>query len=136
MADLHDPSIKITGTVHTPGATMDGHTHESAPKLSGSDAEFRRSCNEVFYAEIHLINLVNRLKDLVISGKSGNDLQSIIAAHEREHPGFSAAIKSFITEVNLQYDESARCEEQRDLYQRLFTAEQQKTQALIEFNDI
>lgn len=135
MADLHDPRIAITGTVQTEGVTMDGHTHESAPKLSGSDAEFRRSC-EAFYAEIHLINLVNRLKDLVISGKAGNDLQSIIASHERMHPGFSAAIKSFITEVNLQYDESARCEEQRDLYQRLFTAEQQKTQALIEFNDI
>lgn len=89
-----------------------------------------------FYAEIHLINLVNRLKDALIFGKAGEDLLHIIEGHKHEHPAFSSALQGFVTYAIKLHDGGLKQDAHRELFERLYTAEQLKTQALIEHIDL
>lgn len=133
MADLHDPRIAITGTVQTEGVTMDGHTHESGAKLSGSDAQLYRSGPpDMAYTEKQLINLIVMMKDAMIGNH--NELLAIAKSSQHAHPGFSKALEAFSKEASLQIDDWLRGSERLDLIERLYRAEQMKTAALAEYS--
>lgn len=135
MADLHDPRIAVTGTIQTPGVTFDGHHHEPSPKLSGSDAHLQSSLPpEMAYNERQLITLIRMMRSAA-EGKH-HELDVIASQARYAYPDFSKALESFVTRVEQMHKDGVRIDNQRELYQRLYTAEQMKTQALMEHQDI
>ncbi|QDH45814.1 hypothetical protein PSKM_gp57 [Pantoea phage vB_PagM_PSKM] len=133
MADLHDPRIAITGTIQTEGVTMDGHTHESSPNLSGSDAQLRRPvAPDMAYTEKQLINLIGMMKDAMIGNH--NELPAIAKSSQYFYPEFAKALEAFSKEASLQIEDSLRDAERLDLIERLYRAEQMKTAALAEYS--
>lgn len=120
MADKLSPSLTTTGT-------------DADAQLAALQAA---SDNSPFYAEYHLISLVSRMRLVVMQGRTTPDLDHIIKAHERTHPAFSNALKGFVEQAISEHKAAVKIDNQRELYQRLYTAEQMKTQALIEHNDI
>lgn len=133
MADLHDPSIAISGTVQTPGATMDGHHHHQAPKLSGSDAQLCRSGPpDMTYGQAQLVKLIALMKDVMIGNH--NELPAIARSSKYLYPDFAKALEEFSKEASLQIEDSLRDAERLELIERLYRAEQMKTAALAEYS--
>lgn len=105
------------------------HTH------CHSEPSERTDCKP-FFAEIHLINLVNRLKDAMIFGKTGEELLHITEGYKHDYPHFVAAIDSFAANAKKLNESRQQSSAQRDLFERLYAAEQLKTQAMMEMLDI
>lgn len=132
MAMQHDDQgVQITGTVQTEGVTMDGHTHEPALKLSGSNAQLYRSGPpDMAYTEKQLINLINMMKYAMTSGH--NELPTIAKASKHAYPEFAKALEEFSEEARLQIEDSLKASDRLELVERLYRAEQMKTAALAE----
>lgn len=132
MSELNQ-CTQITGTISTPGAKMDGHTHEPGAKLSGSDAELHRSGPpDMAYTEKQLINLVNMMRYAMTSGH--NELPTIAKASKHAYPEFARALEEFSEEARIQIEDSLRDAERLELIERLYRAEQMKTAALAEYS--
>ncbi|QDH45732.1 hypothetical protein AAM37_gp61 [Pantoea phage vB_PagM_AAM37] len=134
MAIQHDDQgVQITGTIQTEGVTMDGHTHESGAKLSGSDAQLDRSGPpDMAYTEKQLINLINMMRYAMTSGH--NELPTIAKASKHAYPEFAKALEEFSEEARLQIQDWLRGSERLELIERLYRAEQMKTEALAEYS--
>lgn len=89
---------------------------------------------ELVYTERNLVTLIRMMKSAV-EGKH-HELDVIAAANLFPYPAFSEALTSFLSAAEKSHKDAVRIDNQRDLYQRLYTAEQLKTQALIEHADI
>lgn len=92
------------------------------------------SPTELVYTERNLITLIRMMKSAV-EGKH-HELDVIAASNLLPYPAFSEALTGLLSTFEIVRKASVINENQRELYQRLYTAEQLKTQALIEHIDL
>lgn len=141
MADLYDPTRQADGqsrpteVVQTAGpAHRNVEVVVDGPMFHSHTHHIPKPAPDMAYTERQLVALIRMMKSAVIG--LHHELDIIAANAAGSYPEFSTAVESFVKNAKELNESRQQGGAQRDLFERLYAAEQLKTQAMMEALDI